>query len=413
MTLIKHLASLSNQSTRQEAAKALAEFLHAKDIIIFIEDPDLKILLPGPGFNHVLHNTKSWNDFLKIHNCTVKHGFVPFPDKNTNCSAVGIKATDNTIAVLLGGNPSKEDIGNLLDILPLISQLLKKEQLLISIQSIATTAEKSATKSDKLATALDTARKKILKSHTQNNELLKTLQFKNEELNRINNDLDNFIYTASHDLKAPVSNIEGLLNVLQEILSGKKIEEAESILELMDQSVSRFQKTIRDLTEISKSQRFDKDIPEETVSISEAITDIRFLLSNMIEVNHATITEDLNIDAIHFSRKNIQSILYNLISNAIKYKSPLRNPIINIKTQTDKEHVVIEVQDNGLGIKEKNLSSLFLMFKRFHDHVEGTGVGLYIVKKMIENNSGKIEVESKENVGSTFRVYIKSPQLTS
>jgi signal transduction histidine kinase len=407
MTLLKLLASLSNPTTRQEAANALAVFLHAKDLIIFIEDPQLKILLPGPGFNYVLHDTISWYDFLNLDNCTIKHGLVPFPDKNNTCSAIGIKASDNTVAVLLGGNPDKEDANFLLEILPLLSQLLKKEQLVITIQSIATTAEKSATKSEKLAVALDTARKSILKSHAQNTELLKTLQLKNEELNRINNDLDNFVYTASHDLRAPVSNMEGLLNLFKEIINGKGIDEAESVLDLMYQSINRFQKTIHDLTEISKSQRFDKDIPKETVSISEVINDIKLLLYNTINVNHASINEDLDIDVIHFSRKNLQSILYNLISNAIKYKSSLRTPVINIKTRQDKDYVIIEVQDNGLGIKGKNLSSLFVMFKRFHDHVEGTGVGLYIVKKMIENTSGKIEVESKENVGSIFRVYLK------
>ena len=102
-----------------------------------------------------------------------------------------------------------------------------------------------------------------------------------------------------------------------------------------------------------------------------------------------------------------RSIVYNLISNAVNYYSPKRQPLILVSCWLEGEYLVLSVADNRLGMDLSDNSKIFAMFKRLHDHVEGTGVGLYIVKKIIENAGGKIEVESKVDQGSTFRVYFR------
>ena len=103
----------------------------------------------------------------------------------------------------------------------------------------------------------------------------------------------------------------------------------------------------------------------------------------------------------------MRSLVHNLISNAIKYRSPDRTPQVNISCQSTEEYHVLTIKDNGLGMKASSRGQLFTMFKRFHDHVEGSGIGLYMVKKMVENAGGFIEVESQENIGTTFKVYFK------
>nr|WP_246853552.1 ATP-binding protein [Rufibacter aurantiacus] len=99
--------------------------------------------------------------------------------------------------------------------------------------------------------------------------------------------------------------------------------------------------------------------------------------------------------------------MYNFISNAIKYRSPQRTPLIRITSKKEGDFCVLTVEDNGLGIDASQQDKLFAMFQRLHDHVEGTGIGLYIVKKIIDNSGGKIEVESEKGKGSTFKVSFK------
>ncbi|MBC7389499.1 MAG: PAS domain S-box protein [Opitutaceae bacterium] len=230
---------------------------------------------------------------------------------------------------------------------------------------------------------------------------------RNAELESINNDLDNFVYTASHDLKSPVSNIEGLVHAIKDT-EYYHIEDLKPLIDMMGTSVDRFKLTILDLTEISRIQKtFTDDIVE--VDLNDLMEDVRFSISNQIKDSKALITTDFSeAKNIFFSKKNLRSMLYNLVSNAVKYNSPDRRPEITVKTTKENGFMKITVKDNGLGIRKESLGKLFMMFKRLHTHVEGSGVGLYIVKKMIENAGGRIEVESQEGEGSTFSLFIKT-----
>ncbi|AHM58729.1 integral membrane sensor signal transduction histidine kinase [Flammeovirgaceae bacterium 311] len=116
---------------------------------------------------------------------------------------------------------------------------------------------------------------------------------------------------------------------------------------------------------------------------------------------------DLQVDNIVYPRNNLWSIVYNLLSNAIKYRSPERPLVVRINTYREDDAVVLRVEDNGLGLSQHQQPKLFTMFKRFHSHVEGTGIGLYMIKRIIENRGGRIEFESEENKGTTFKVYLQ------
>jgi signal transduction histidine kinase len=237
-----------------------------------------------------------------------------------------------------------------------------------------------------------------------------SLELKNAELLRINNDLDNFIYTASHDLKSPMSNIEGLLNTLKDsILSehGKMGSDTDMIFQLIQKSIDRFKNTILDLTEIAKGPKLeDEDINE--LDISQIVEDVKLSIYDKIEASGTTINTDFSsISTLKFSKKNLKSIIYNLLSNAVKYRDKKRASEIFIGTEQRDDCVLIIIKDNGLGIAKEGRDKLFDMFKRFHDHVEGTGVGLYIVKRIMDNAGGRIEVESEEGVGTVFKLYFK------
>jgi PAS domain S-box-containing protein len=237
------------------------------------------------------------------------------------------------------------------------------------------------------------------------------LELKNKELQKINQDLDNFIYTASHDLRAPIINIEALVNFLKEELfqSNCLNEEAQELLHRVISSINRFKYTIEDLTEISRLNKDPEGSPaDEIINVNEIYEDIRADLSYLADLETCFIPTDFQVYQLKFSRKNFRSILYNLLSNAIKFQSPERPCIINIHTRLEEPYVILSVKDNGLGMNARQQEQLFTMFKRFHDHVAGTGIGLYMVKRIVENAGGKIEVESQEGTGTEVKIYFKA-----
>jgi len=228
----------------------------------------------------------------------------------------------------------------------------------------------------------------------------------NQQLRRTNADLDNFIYTASHDLKAPITNIDGLLAALQEQLPPpvRQAPHVQQLLSMMQGAVERFQKTIAQLTDISKLQQANAQ-SAEMVSLAALTEDIRLDLASELAAAGGQLTVEVaTCPSVSFAPKNLRSILYNLLSNGLKYRAPERAPVVQLRAYRAGTTAVLEVQDNGLGLDESQLGQLFVMFQRLHSHVEGSGIGLYMVKKIVENAGGSIQVQSQPGVGSTFVV---------
>lgn len=245
---------------------------------------------------------------------------------------------------------------------------------------------------------------------TSNEEIqasLEELSLANNQLSKINDDLDNFIYTASHDLKAPISNIEGLVHALVRNLSSESLDREliKKHIGLIQTSVERFKKTIRELTDIAQVQ---KEVQETAwINFSDILEEVQADLQPLILASGAQIAINIaDCTQIKFSYRNLKSIIYNLLSNAIKYRSAERVPKITISCYQESNYQVLAVQDNGLGIHALGKSKIFSMFKRLHTHVEGSGVGLYLVKKIVDNAGGKVEVESTEGQGSIFKIYV-------
>lgn len=238
-------------------------------------------------------------------------------------------------------------------------------------------------------------------------ERTQQLEASNDNLTRLNKDMDNFIYSASHDLKSPVNNIEGLIQLLKfELDPSTNNKTVNDLIERIESSTLKVKNTVLNLTDIVKIQSNPyQDI--QMVDIRETIKEILLENDMLVQQSKAIITFSLNIEEIEYSKQAFKSILYNLIINAIKYKSPDRIPMIEVYSNYNPytKRNEISVKDNGLGI-DLNLhrDKIFNLFKRFHDHIEGSGIGLYIINKIVEGKGGKIEVESTVNAGSTFKV---------
>lgn len=231
------------------------------------------------------------------------------------------------------------------------------------------------------------------------------LQQTNEHLMRVIDDLDTFVYTASHDLKSPIANIEGLMLVLEEqIREAEPLpgEPTDPLFVMIKDSIIRFKNVIRDLTDIAKVQR-DVDGESEPLQIETVYNTIFEGLRGEAERKQAIIETDFSeAPNISFSKKNLHSILYNLMSNALKYSSPDRRPHVKLKSSYKGKKLVLSIEDNGLGISKESQGKMFTLFKRFHSHVDGTGMGLYIVKRIMDNSGGQVHVKSEPNKGTTF-----------
>ncbi|RZL15542.1 MAG: PAS domain-containing protein [Hymenobacter sp.] len=241
------------------------------------------------------------------------------------------------------------------------------------------------------------------RQHTQ--RLHDEMQATNTQLRRTNADLDTFVYTASHDLKAPIANIEGLLDVLLEYLPTQEQEPmVPRLVGMMQAAIARFQQTVGHLTDVSHLQQVP-DQPQEDIDLSSLIEGVRLDLVPLVESTQAhLLVEVAECPRLRFATKTLRSIVYNLLSNAIKYRAPQRAPVVQVRSRCSAAHFVLEVQDNGLGLSEEQQAKLFTLFKRLHTHVEGSGVGLYMIKRLIENAGGTITVHSQLEVGSTFIV---------
>lgn len=245
----------------------------------------------------------------------------------------------------------------------------------------------------------------VLYAYKGYKQLLKTqsdLKQSNHDLININQELDNFIYAASHDLKSPINNLEGLMILCQVEAAMKP-----SGMELMDKmqlSIARLRKTINGLTEVMKTDKSPMDDLEEN-SFENMLNEFRLENNYLLQEAEAEINTELGVQKVRYSKVGMKSILQNLLTNAVKYRSPQRKCVIQIKSYTQEGKVILQVSDNGLGMDlERNRDRLFKMFNRLHDHVEGTGVGLYMIKRIVEKHGGSILVNSQINKGTTFSI---------
>ena len=242
-----------------------------------------------------------------------------------------------------------------------------------------------------------------------NEELLATneeLHQSNTHLTRTNHDLDTFVYTASHDLKAPITNIEGILEALRETLPPLVQQDAvvAHLLGLLDQTVGRFQRTIHQLTDLTRLQQTYKE-PAELLLLSPIVADVLTDLTSAVAIAGAQVHVQVPPDLyVSFAPASLRSIIYNLLSNAVKYRSLERQAHVWLRAEQEANTVVLHVQDNGLGLTDSQQGRLFEAFQRLHTHVEGTGVGLFMIKRLIENAGATITVASTPAVGSTFTV---------
>ena len=234
----------------------------------------------------------------------------------------------------------------------------------------------------------------------QSEELLKS---KNEELKKINEELDRFVYSASHDLRAPLTSLLGLINIAQ---SDRYINGIAEHLELMRKSVLKLDSFIIDIINYSRNARLDIEVEEINLEdlVAETMNNLQYISSTEKIEKRIDIVQKV---PLYSDSKRIIILLNNLISNAIRYHNLIMdNPYIEVKGKVTKKKARIDVIDNGKGIGKQYLNNIFAMFFRASDDSKGSGLGLYIVKETVAKLNGKVSVTSEVGEGSTFSIII-------
>ncbi len=241
-----------------------------------------------------------------------------------------------------------------------------------------------------------------------NEELEKRVNERTNELTAANNELEDFTYMATHDLKAPIANVKGHFGIVKTELGITNNKIVDDCFNWIDKSLDLAENKIHSIVRVAQLQFQDID-KAERIDVKSEIKEIINEMSLFISENRANITF-VNDDSfeMYFIKDNFKSIFFNLIHNSIKYRQPNMLPEITIKIDSKNPLLSISVSDNGIGFDmEKQESKLFGMFQRLHDHVEGDGMGLHLVKKIIDKSGGSIKVDSEINKGTTFQIYFK------
>lgn len=225
-----------------------------------------------------------------------------------------------------------------------------------------------------------------------------------KELMKHNNELQRFAYITSHDLRAPVVNLVNLLNFIEK---DNLQERNKLIIDKIDISIQQLNNTLNELIEIVSLKK-NLDHSKELINFESLLHDVTSGIEKQIIESGTNIIVNFEIKEIFYIRSHINSILLNLLTNAIKYRSSQRKLTIIVSTKIVNNYVCLKVEDNGLGIDlDKNKRNVFGLHKRFHNNIEGKGIGLFILKSLVESLDGEVDVESEVGKGSVFLIYLK------
>lgn len=222
-----------------------------------------------------------------------------------------------------------------------------------------------------------------------------------EELKSSNEELQQFAYVSSHDLQEPLRTIASFTQLLERRYKGKLDSDADEFMNYIVDAAKRMQQLINDLLQYSRIKTKEKKF--EPVNVEKVLDNVLISLKILIEENKAEITHN-KLPTVMADELQLAQLLQNLIGNAIKFKKENESPKIHISSKKENNEYIFSVADNGIGIESQYAERIFIIFQRLHtiDSYKGTGIGLSVAKRIVEQRGGHIWVESELGKGSTF-----------
>jgi len=236
----------------------------------------------------------------------------------------------------------------------------------------------------------------------------KALRQQNEELIKINRELDHFVYSTSHNLRAPLMSVLGLLNIARKDLSENETRHFLDYFRMMNESIGKLDETLKEIIDYSKNARIE--ILNEQIDIRKLLTECFEKLNYLDSAEGMEMEidiQDKNSELIYSDSYRLTVIFTNVLSNAIKYRDLVKpKSVVHIDVTKDASKIIVLIKDNGIGIHEQYLDHIFEMFYRANEKSNGAGLGLYIAKETIGNLGGTISVTSILHEGTTFKIEI-------
>jgi PAS domain S-box-containing protein len=241
----------------------------------------------------------------------------------------------------------------------------------------------------------------VMEDITREKEAERNLIIKNEELTKANRELDRFVYSASHDLRAPIASLLGLIRVAR---LESSLENIDKLLQMQEKTLHKLDTFIRDIVDHSRNAR--TLIQHEEIDFKKIVDESFEHFSFLDNLKNIRRTGVINQSCPFYSDPSrIQIILNNLISNSIKYSDlQKKDSYISIEVTIDSQKAIIIIEDNGEGIRPEMQERIFDMFVRATERSTGSGLGLYIVKEVVDKLNGKITLKSTYGIGSLFRI---------
>jgi signal transduction histidine kinase len=244
-----------------------------------------------------------------------------------------------------------------------------------------------------------TAANETIASHNQTLE--KEVELRTKELIAYSNQLEQFTFMAAHNLRGPVARLTGLGNLLK---MGIDEKEKKDVIDRIMNNTREIDHVLNDLNEILEIKSGVSRLISE-VDLMKSLEHARTILKEDIEQAQAELEVDFKVKRVSAVKAYIESIFYNLISNALKYRSPARKLKLKISSSYKEGHIRLSFSDNGIGIDmQKYGEEIFSIYKRFHSHKDGRGMGLFLVKSQINILGGEIHIESEVDKGTTFHI---------
>ena len=237
-----------------------------------------------------------------------------------------------------------------------------------------------------------------IKSRKQLEEVIQSLEKKSNELNE-------FAHLASHNLRSPVTNLKGLIDHYE--FDGSAESTNDIIVRKFANTVQQLHTTLEDMHQVLKV-RANESFEFTEIHLDTLLEGVKYQLSEIIRKNDFFIVTEFEVNRVFYEKSHLENLFLNLVSNAIKYRRPEKKSTLKIRTSLVNNGLRIEFQDNGLGLDlSKHGKKIFGMYTRFHNNIEGRGVGLYLVKRQLDSLGGKIYVESEPGLGTKFTVLLK------
>lgn len=414
------LSRLVRPESRSDAIAQLAESLGVEAFFLFIADAEVGVLLAAPGFPQTYPAGERWRDFVDQCNPWVPNRTeLPWPHAKRMRSAIGVRADDDAVVVLLGGTPSASDLEQLTMLLPLLSAALRSERALGAAAVQTRLAQEAARESATLAMGIDEARRAAQREIAARREIEDALREAKDQLARANQELEArvqertarlrdtvaeleaFSYSISHDMRSPLRAMQGYAKILVQEAAPKLDPNEQDYLRRIARASERLDRLINDVLRYTRVARTEPK--QERINLDQLLQDVIQQYPALHEpAAHVEVMRPL-LPVLGHEVLLVQCVS-NLLTNAVKFMPEKVKPHVRVWTECLGDRVRLSIADNGIGIPREDQQRIFRIFERINPDraFDGTGIGLAIVKRAAERLDAEIGVESDLATGSRF-----------